>query len=74
MSDCKVRISGSTAVVTCTRLIQQVKDMAVDDHETQQDKKKGKGKAKIHSVQETRVWERTNGNWKLTHLHRSGHE
>lgn len=51
-----VRIMGNVAIVCYNRLIQKVDQQ---------------GSPYTIAVQETRVWEKQNSNWKLVHLHRS---
>ena len=52
-----VRVIGDVAIVACVRLNQRVSADGVTPHES--------------AYEETRVWQRKNGQWKHIHFHRS---
>ncbi len=56
MSAPRVRVFGDVAVVTCSRLVQIVEPPAAP---------------RTRVFEETRVWQRRNGDWKNIHFHRS---
>eukprot|EP00177_Eucheuma_denticulatum_P001797 GFKZ01003218.1.p1 GENE.GFKZ01003218.1~~GFKZ01003218.1.p1 ORF type:complete len:131 (+),score=14.89 GFKZ01003218.1:485-877(+) len=56
ISSPKIRIMGDTAIVTYVRLVQEAEDV---------------GPAPTLATEETRVWQKQDGNWRNVHFHRS---
>lgn len=52
----KVRVMGDSAVVTYVRAVQRIN---------------ADGGATVSTIEETRVWQRQNGQWRHVHFHRS---